>query len=70
MTKVINKNDIMQVYDVSEVKKYFKINSGFIFTSKILVKADKIKDYKAWVIECNDLPDELIINGKEYKLHG
>ncbi len=61
-------NNIMQVYDVSEVKEYYKINNGFLFSSKTLVRTDRIKDWKTWSIECDELPDVIIINGKEYKL--
>ena len=61
-------NNIMQVYDISQVKEYYKVNNGFLFSSKQTVRTDRIKDWKEWVIECDTLPDILLINGEEYKL--
>jgi len=63
-----NTKDIMQVYDISQVKEYYKIQSGFLFSSKTVVRTDRLKDYKTWNIESLDLPDVLFINGEEYKL--
>lgn len=63
------KEDIMQVYDVSKVKEYYKIQSGFLFSSQTLIRTDSIKDWKEWNIQCQKLPDVLLINGKEYKLY-
>lgn len=61
--------NIMQVYDISQVKEYYKTNRGFLFSSKVLVRTDSIKDWKTWEIECDELPDVLLINGEEYKLN-
>ena len=61
--------DIMQVYDISKVKEYYQIRTGFLFSSKITVRTDRIKDWKEWSIKSDELPDILLINGEEYKLN-
>ncbi|MFN8579319.1 MAG: hypothetical protein U0354_21030 [Candidatus Sericytochromatia bacterium] len=67
-----NKNkkpDIVQAFDFYVDREYYKINKGFIFTSNILLRKDRMKEYKEWIIECKTMPDKILINGKEYKLN-
>lgn len=63
-----NKPDIIQSFDKYIDREYYKIVKGFFTTSDVKVRADRIKEWKEWRIECDTLPDKVIINGEEYKL--
>lgn len=63
-----NKPDIMQVFDKFIDREYYKIVRGIFFTSHVKVRADRIKDWKEWKIECDTLPDKIYVNGVEYHL--
>ena len=63
-----NKPDIVQAFDFFVDREYYKIIPGFFFSSKMKVRADQLKDWKEWFIECKDLPDKITVNGKGYKL--
>ena len=60
--------DIMQIYDVSEDRIFYKIIPGFFFDSKRIVRTDRISNWREWTIICEGMPDVVIINQKKYKL--
>lgn len=64
----MKKPDIIQAFDYYQDREYYKINPGFFFHSTVKVRTDRIKDWKRWYIVCEDMPDEIMVNGKEYKL--
>ena len=68
METQVKKPDIVQVCDFWLDREYYKIDSGFIFTSNIKVRTDRLKEWKSWIIECKEIPDEILINGKFYQL--
>lgn len=63
-----NKPDIVQAFDYYEDRVYYKIIPGFFFNSTVEIRADRMKKWKQWQIECEDMPDKIVVNGKEYKL--
>ena len=65
---IIKKPDIVQAFDFYIDREYYKIIPGFFCSSKTKIRADRLKDWKEWMIECQDLPDKIFINGKEYFL--
>ena len=68
METQVKKPDIVQVCDFWLDREYYKIDTGFIFTSNIKVRTDRLKEWKSWIIECEEIPDEILINGKFYQL--
>lgn len=63
-----NKPDIVQSFDAYEDREYFKISRGFIFSSVDKIRADTIREWKEWRIECATMPDVIYVNGKEFSL--
>jgi len=62
------KDDILvQMYDYSQVKEYYKIFKGFIFSSAEKIRADVLENYLELNVKTTKLPDRLFINGEEYK---
>ncbi len=68
MRTVNKKPDVIQAFDFYEDREYYKIIKGFFSSSNVKVRSDRLKDWKQWIIECEDLPDEISVNGKEYIL--
>ncbi len=68
MQTQIKQPDIVQVFDCYEDRIYKKIISGFIFSSKVEIRRDRIRDWKQWNIVCDEMPDKIFLNGKPYKL--
>lgn len=64
----MKKPDIIQAFDYYEDREYFKVIPGFFSHSTVKVRTDRIKNWKRWDIVCEDMPDEILVNGKEYKL--
>ena len=60
--------DIVQAYDYSIDREYYKKSGGFIFSYTTLVRTDRLKNWKQWNIICEELPDDILINGNKYKL--
>lgn len=63
-----NKPDIVQSFDFYEDRKYYKIVNGFFFSHNQLVRADRLNKWNEWHIECKELPDKILVNGKLYNL--
>ena len=55
---------MVQLYDRTEVKEYYKIHNAFIFSWEEIVKFDVLKTEK--ILEINKVPDRVLINGEEY----
>ena len=69
MTQTINKlPEMVQSFDYFVDRQYYKITSGFIFSSKHLLRSDRIKSWIQWDIVCSQMPDKILINGEEFKL--
>lgn len=63
-----NKPDIVQAFDKYIDREYYKIIKRFLFISHVLVRSDRIKEWKEWNIECDTLPDKIYVNGVEHYL--
>lgn len=63
-----NKPDIVQSFDFYKDRVYYKIVPGFFFSSNTVVRTDRLDNWKEWKIECEQMPDKIIINGKPYKV--
>jgi len=63
-----NKPEIVQSFDWYKDREYYKIASGFIFSSNIQVRSDRLDTWNEWNISCEKLPDKILVNGKEYQL--
>ena len=68
MRTTFKKPDIVQAFDYYVDREYHKVQRGFIFGYDDVIRADRMKDWKIWHIECESMPDEIFINGKEYSL--
>ncbi len=55
---------MVQMYDISDVKRYFKIVPGLFWSSRRLVKAVTIKQERTLFIDTQHVPDKIILNGK------
>lgn len=64
----IRKPDVVQMFDMYIDREYFKINKSFLHSSKTLVRVDRMKDWKQLDMCMDELPDKVMVNGKEYKL--
>ncbi len=62
------KPDIIHSFDFYKDREYYKIIPGFFFSHKELVRADRLENKNIWHIECEKMPDQILINGKEYHL--
>lgn len=62
------KPDIVQAFDFYKDREYYKIQKGFLFQSELLLRTDTLKAWKQWNISCEQLPDKIFINEKEYNL--
>lgn len=62
------KPDIIQSFDQYVDRQYFKVTPGFFGTSRTLVRTDRIKNWTEWDIACEEMPDKVLVNGKEYGL--
>lgn len=69
ITNKTNKPDLIQAFDIYKDRIFYKIDTGFLFTSNIVVRADRLEEWKEWSIRCNTLPDKIIINGELYQLN-
>lgn len=63
-----SKPDMVQMFDMYIDRQYYKVNPGFFGTYKSIVRVDRIKEWRKLVIDCKELPDEIIVNGEECKL--
>ncbi len=63
-----NKPDIVQMFDRYVDREYYKITSSFWGTFHTKVRADRLKNSTELMIECKELPDCVMVNGKEYTL--
>ena len=61
-----NKEILVQAYDYSEVKEYYKIISGFLFSSTRIIRSDSILEHIEIRIQSDNPPDKIFINGEEY----
>lgn len=68
MNTLENKPDIVQSFDWYKDREYYKVSNGFLFTSNIQVRSDRLDNWNEWNIQCKKLPDKIIVNGEEYKL--
>lgn len=64
-----SKPDILQVCDKWIDREYLKIVGGAILRSEVTVRADRMKEWKEWHIDAEEMPDKLFINGKEIILN-
>jgi len=69
MAEIQNKKIMAQMYDFSKVEKYYKIVSGFLFSSTTLVRSDTIENHTELVIKTPKMPDKIFVNGEEYELN-
>ena len=60
--------EIVQAFDYYEDREYKKIIPHFFWTSDVVLKTDRIKNWKQWNIVCEEMPDKIIVNGESYKL--
>ena len=67
-TRNIEKPNIVQQFDRFVDREYYKIVGGLIFTYEKLLRSDRLEEARVLKINCDRLPDQLIINGKEYHL--
>lgn len=69
MAKIIIKKPIMvQMYDKTSVKEYYKIFKGFFFSSQETVFVDRLKNELILEIDSQRVPDKIIFNGSEVLL--
>ena len=66
MSKITENNAMVQLYDRTEVKEYYKTHTAFIFGWEEIIKIDILKTEK--ILRMNKVPDRVFINGKKYKL--
>lgn len=59
---------LVQAYDYSKVREYYKYYQGLIFGHEKLVRAESLEEYLMLNIETEKVPDKIIFNGKEVKL--
>ena len=60
--------DLVQSFDCFEDRIYKKIVPGFIFNNFMTVRTDRMRLWNEWEIICEKLPDNIIVNGKEFEL--
>lgn len=63
-----NTPDIVQSFDYYKDREYYKITSGFLFTYRHQVRTDRLKNWREWSIICKEMPDKILVNGKNYRL--
>lgn len=59
---------MVQMYDYSKVKEYYKRYQGLFFSHEEIVRTDRIENYLEMRIDVDKMPDKIIFNGKEMKL--
>ena len=62
------KPDIIQSFDHYVDREYYKITQGFWGKSETKVRADRLENWIEWQIECEKMPDKIVVNGEEYNL--
>jgi hypothetical protein len=67
-TNQTTKPPVFQAIDFYKDREYYKIIPGFLFDEERIVRVDNLEYQQKWIIECERLPDLIIINGEKYKL--
>lgn len=64
----LSKPDSVQMFDMYIDREYYKIVPKFFSTSNILVRTDRLKNWKEIHFEIENMPDKILVNGEEYIL--
>lgn len=56
---------MVQMYDYSAVKEYYKIFNGFLFSSEEIVRTEVLENKLILQIDTEKIPDIILLNGKK-----
>ena len=65
---IINKPDIVQMFDCYEDRTYYKVTTGFLGYYKESMRVDTVNNSVELHIKSKTMPDKVIFNEEEYKL--
>lgn len=68
MSTNLQKPKMVQCFDKYKDREYYKITPGFFGEIEILLRTDSVKNYTEVRIQCEDIPERVVVNGQLYKL--